>query len=583
MIARVAWGELGLPADSDASAVRQAYAALLRAMDPDADPAGFARLRAARDAALADIRRRAASTPPALNDPFAAAPLPEPAPIADAPKPQAPWPQAAPTIERPVPPGQVTSTGMPALPAPPPLVGAASGPSSNPIAVATTPFGAPELTLAERGDVLADRGRGAALETMLLAAEPTEPLDDAGERQALDHLAALLRIAHRLPIEQSRAAEDTIARLLVRTWPRSAPLLAPASAAFGWDREHGQIGERADIRFLNARRRGLRFVEQVEQPGHVYHRAWAELSKPGFKRSWGVKQAEIKALLEGVRKNFPEVEHYLDPQRIGAWEAKVYAPSTAGLGGLGGLLRRLRGLMAFVIGIQIVIAIGHALTSQQVATTLPWSVHHFVQNPADPAKIVLNKAATHWFGPDMGIAEVERHAPEVAALAASNAGGTSDATSADQAMRDAVFATLHRTIQRADHRSLRAVQRLRLQVSDQANRVGPGACMDFLIRNRVDDGVVLSHDQQDAARGLIRAFADGPMQGKTPPRQRLTAVVSGSMIGWIKIATRLPSEQVQAALRHLGSDTVQCAVQRALLTRALQQPAAIGDPILRVE
>ena len=54
---RPPWSVLGLDADADAGSIRKAYAARLKAIDPDVDPAGFARLREAREAALQLTRR----------------------------------------------------------------------------------------------------------------------------------------------------------------------------------------------------------------------------------------------------------------------------------------------------------------------------------------------------------------------------------------------------------------------------------------------------------------------------------------------------------------------------------------------
>jgi len=48
------WDELGISPSDDPKAIRRAYAARLKALDPDRDPAAFARLRAALEWALSE-------------------------------------------------------------------------------------------------------------------------------------------------------------------------------------------------------------------------------------------------------------------------------------------------------------------------------------------------------------------------------------------------------------------------------------------------------------------------------------------------------------------------------------------------
>ncbi len=59
------WQELGIAPTSEAGAIRKAYAARLKVTRPDEDPAGFARLRAAYEAALRLAPRVAADPAPA--------------------------------------------------------------------------------------------------------------------------------------------------------------------------------------------------------------------------------------------------------------------------------------------------------------------------------------------------------------------------------------------------------------------------------------------------------------------------------------------------------------------------------------
>ena len=94
------WAELGIEATGDAGLIRKAYAARLKQTRPEDDPAGFARLRAAYEAALA------------MAPGLAARMAPPPAP---APKPTAPEPPAAPPIAAAAPRPQQPPSQQPSL------------------------------------------------------------------------------------------------------------------------------------------------------------------------------------------------------------------------------------------------------------------------------------------------------------------------------------------------------------------------------------------------------------------------------------------------------------------------------------
>lgn len=88
-----AFAALGLPPDADARAIKRAYAAQLKTVRPDEDPAGFQRLNEAYQAALAQCAARDAAREPRALDP------PLSVPEAGA-SPQAEPPDAAPPPSR---------------------------------------------------------------------------------------------------------------------------------------------------------------------------------------------------------------------------------------------------------------------------------------------------------------------------------------------------------------------------------------------------------------------------------------------------------------------------------------------------
>lgn len=84
------WDELGIAPTADAPAIRRAYAVRLKAVRPDADPQGFARLRQAYERALAGAGTRPGREEPAAPGPATHAPamLPVPGPAEPAPPPR---------------------------------------------------------------------------------------------------------------------------------------------------------------------------------------------------------------------------------------------------------------------------------------------------------------------------------------------------------------------------------------------------------------------------------------------------------------------------------------------------------------
>lgn len=249
------WATLGLDPTSDRSAIRRAYAARLKAMDVDADPAGFAALRAARDAALA------AAAEPALPD--AAVPTP-------------------PSIEQP-----------------------AVEPSAE-------PDPDPELTAFHE----AIDAHFHALQSLLFPGHDDPPT--AEELAAIDHHGRALLADPRLEqVDFAASAERWFAEILSASIPRSDPLLEPAAAMFGWIDRRDDYALPTEAVAIVERIGAMRFATLLSDPKHRLHKAWRELNRGGGRRAplWNPKgpRRELMAL---IRTRFPMVESWLEPPRV---------------------------------------------------------------------------------------------------------------------------------------------------------------------------------------------------------------------------------------------------------------------------
>lgn len=256
----VDWDALGIAPTTERAAIRRAYAARLKAMDVDADPAGFERLRDARDAALA----------------YAAAPAI--APTDDAPY-DAPEPDALPEPE----------------PEPAP------DPEPDP---AETRFHA-EI-----------EAHFHALETLLFPghADPPTPAEQEAIRH---HGQALLADPRMERVDFLTGAERWFAENLAASIPRSDPLLEPAAAFFGWIDRRNDYALSPDAQTIIERIGATRFVALVADPKHRLHGAWTELTRDDATRKpWRNPKGPRTELLKIIRTSHPQVEGWLNLARV---------------------------------------------------------------------------------------------------------------------------------------------------------------------------------------------------------------------------------------------------------------------------
>lgn len=593
-----AWKVLGIAKTPEVAAIRRAYAERLKAMDVDKDVAGYARLREARDAALRWARMQAAK--PAAEDafdPFAGVtPLEEPeVPTEPKPEPEpepSHWLYAAPEATGESDPSLTTRLGG-AAPKLDVVSGfsAAQAPADQAIAVERDPFARPVLLGLEATSdaVMPAWAHEQALYRLLLPGNMVDedtlpPLEGWEEAMALGHLKAVLGHAETVSVTAFDEIDNWLARILADAWPRSAPLLEPAAAMFGWESERGQVSERPAVAFLNARLRGLRFREKVEDPKHPLHKAWKELTTPaqqGSRRGWFVKRAEVDQLLEGVRRNFPELEHHFDPWRVALWEKSSGGNVGQGWFSNGRLV---------IFGVILLVQVLRFAFSDSDRQTAPPPVPPIELSAADTAREqeIINRAVTTVFGPEITFDGLQSLQPDLAALFSANrtiarSDGSSDEVYVSK-VHDLVRERMYMTALVQKGALLADVQRIRADILRAARKAGAAQCMAFVRTRRLPAEVTMPPAVLERERALAVKMLDARQLG--PPQQIKpgTASVPGALVEKVIAATGLPDKRVAQAMGNKGPDADQCAVTIALIdvTLAWKGPAKERDAILSV-
>lgn len=544
MVTAFPWSLLGIEPTGDARAIRSAYAARIKTMDLDAEVEGYAQLRSARDAAL----RLAKSMP----SPQAEASVEEPE--APAPEPTS-WLHAAPsltgvwpedTLDVPVPPhgdaplidrlapdfipDGTVATGEPLAPGRPdpftaPLV---EGQGDAP-GVGTDALQSPFARLAAMLDPDGPAG--------------TAPLDEAEEVQALTLLKPVLDGIHWAPIGQQAEMEDWLAGLLARAWPRSAPLLEAATTALGWEHEWGRLDARPTMDYLGARLRGYRFQCKVQVPGHRYHKAWAELHRPGpagLMRFLRVSGGDVRGLLAGVRKNFPELEDHFDPQRVASWEKVRTWPT--GLLVLGGLI---------VLG--------------------------FLTNLGPPSKSEAQEEAfkvtvTQVFGEGHDPVWLSSHQPDLATLLAGRTrytenGGVDQQATAESGL-ELVRARTYLDGRLLDGKDFETTMRLRLALLEAAKADSAEACRQMMARGAPPGTTLVPNEIREEERRFAASLVQRGMLKAPEKAAARSASVPPELVRRVLKDTGLGKDQVSTAMRK-EDDPNRCAATIALLKATL--------------
>ena len=519
------WRVLEIDPTEDRSAIRRAYAEKLKGLDPDSDIAGFTALRNARDHALTLARSLQAAE---AGDEAA----PEPASFDE----QA-FAQAEVAVHEHAP-----AEPAPAEPAEP------------------TPPGVLLGILFPQGEY------------------SDQPLTGEEREWATRALALVLDEAEQSSIDQQLGIEGWLAHHLASAWPRSAFLLEPAAAAFGWLDESGQLSERPAIQFLNQRLKGMRFVHKVEQPAHPLHKAWTELSKPGSRgplARFRASRDDVIQLLNGIRDRYPEVERHLDPQRVASWENHVVDTPGTPWTVVGPIV------VALVILFRV-FSLGSGTGPAPAPPPSSWYEREDRWTAEETDGLVIDL-----FGERVFDGWLQSDAPDFWRdfnhMRTSLGGFGEDPAAAKGPLLQQLRLMTQLAARDAPFEQLVAIKQTKLELLRLLRRQrGAAECAAFQRSFRFPLSVItdpkLREDERTLAKTLLSKRLLLPSQSEFPTQ----AEIPGPVVERILSATGMSESAFKEAAQGGGSDSTQCQYRIALLETVLRQPGKVSEDLLRM-
>lgn len=578
-----AWQLLGIEATADSKAIRRAYAARLRAIDPDQDRDGFAALRDARDQALMLASGEVADAPsPGIMIAGMEVIVPSPDMAFSGSLPATCDAASAPL-------SIAAATPPPDWRMPPIALDCRIAADAGDAIVLPLPDGAdalivPTVTRAEVQDLSrADHALHA-----LLYPDPDAPSQDRPMHPAdiVNGTTLIKRIhaeAQQGAIDLHARVDDWLANILAGSWPRAQPLLAPAARLFGWEALDGQIDAPPAVDFINRRLASDRFAQQVQQKGHPLHRAWQQLAKPTRPgQSWALwwQGAKVDELITTIRRDYPELEQRLDWHRIALREERT-GRAIASFGGrilFGVVLLQLLGAMARCQDN------GSPMPSLPSASDIPVATAPRVPGGLGDVAADMQAAVRAAFGKDIPLDLLNAQAPLVHALFASNwrAGMGMGWTRARyvEAMTGIIRNRYALLARQKGGDSLIAMQRQRLKEERALKGDHWHACAEAAKHGAFADPELIPADLRDPARAqvadLVIAMPDNPVL--PPPGGSFS--IPGQIVQRVIDQSGLSLDQVSAAFQNKGKDREQCLTHIALLDAALDANKATRAALL---
>lgn len=573
------WDVLGIEETDDRKAIRSAYAARLKTINPDEDIEGFTELRDARDVALRMAKQGTpANVPPSTPNPDADSY------ILDA-DPWQPQDNALPADDfGPDYGARAASEDASRTP-----LGAGWDDAAGEVASVDTNIGDPlgGVDATGEGDVGIDMSRrddpwdettaSRFLDILFPANQYTDAELTVEEYdEALDKMRTIIAQAQAAPIDRQGGIEDWLAHYLASGWPRSGPLVEEAVETFGWDREAGRLDEHAPIAFLNARLGSLNYLQELENPDHQWHKAYVELRKPGPRSKWpGFRRSddEINGFLFHIREHYPELEAHLDGTRV----ASYVEPDQPGHPAKGWLIG---------FGLYLIFSTFMGFVVDRPDRDAP---------PVTVAPPPIPTMQTAWtseertsviedlFGTGVSYDDLTNELPVlVSRLSILSNNGTSPENAVELARND-VRRLVLASAGRAPFEELVAVKQHELNlIRWLRDNEGADACGSLPAWLGGTDAFQSSTDLIAADRQLARRLLEAGLLAEVPSSFPTSAPIPGEVVEAVMERTGMSEAQFTQAAQGNASPAAQCAYRVALLEVILRRPGSVSADLLRI-
>ncbi len=368
----------------------------------------------------------------------------------------------------------------------------------------------------------------------------------------------------RVTIDQARDYEFSMAYMMAYTIPRSDPMLETVPAYFGWDHTADHYDRPAQIGDVLERRDGNRAYALLMDPGHRLHNAFAELTSPDeTKRRGTALRQDVRELLITARQHHPSLLSAFNDDRVGEWH-RTLKMADAPL--VSGDTNEYTGdssaygfnwawvILPIIAFIQIIFSDSSSTSNQE--PLLP-EIHSQVDAP---------RMLDDIFGGQITMEKVTDQNMELAALITTNK-RVSEEMNRDQVtyingMRDLFAYRFEQVVRKATPDELRQYWRIRSNKAAYLLTKDAATCVAFVQGGKSAD-VFPKNISEEEYKLMGDVLLRNNPEWK-PSEGKKNVSVPGDLVAKTIQYARLPEARVRQAMQGKGSDSDTCSVSIAL-------------------